>query len=74
VNLIWATNTGLTHRQRFMTAGVIPKLHLPLVFSGKLIKGHVVRLSFWNSASMLAKSFSEKPDPTLPEKTSPSGL
>jgi hypothetical protein len=70
----WATSTGLTHSQRFMTARVIPRPRLPLVFSGRLIKGQAEILSFCNCASILARSFSEKPIPTRPANRSPSGL
>jgi hypothetical protein len=57
-----------------MTAGVIPRLHLPRDFSGKLINGQVERLSLCNCASMLVRSFSGKPLPTLPANMNPSGL
>jgi hypothetical protein len=39
---------GLTQSQRFMTAGVVPRPHLPLVSPGGLTKGHVAHLSFCN--------------------------
>jgi hypothetical protein len=45
--LTWATKTGSTQWQRFITAGVIPWPHLSRLFSGKLAKGHVVRLIFY---------------------------
>src|SRR5262245_26603513 len=38
-----------------MTAGVIPGPHLPFDFSGRFMNGQVVRLSFCNCASMLAR-------------------
>jgi hypothetical protein len=57
----------------FHDGRVMPWPHLPLDFSGKLIKGQVARLSFCNCASILARSFSEKPEPTLPANKSPSG-
>src|SRR6516162_353086 len=73
VNLTCATSTGLTQWQRFITAGVIPSPHLPRDFSGRLMNGQVARLIFCNCASMLARSFSEKPLPTLPANKSPAG-
>ena len=44
--LSWAISSGLTHWQRFMTAGVIPRPHRPRDFSGRFINGQVGCLSF----------------------------
>ena len=55
VNLTRAISTGLTHWECFMTAGVIPRPHLPRLFSGKFIKGQVACLSFCSSESILGR-------------------
>jgi hypothetical protein len=57
-----------------MTAGVIPRPHLPRDFSGGLIDGQDACLSFWSLSYRVAKTFSEKPVPTLQANISPSGL
>jgi len=46
VNFTGATSAGFTQWQRFMTAGVSPRPHLPFDFSGKLMNEQVDSLIF----------------------------
>jgi len=63
----------LPHPILCLLVGSQPWPHLPFDFSGRFTNVHVARLSFCNCALMLARTFSEKPVPTLPANMSPSG-
>ena len=57
VSLTWATSTGSTQRQRFMTAGVMPWPHLLRLFSGRFTKDRSYVLSFAGRRTALPKLF-----------------